>query len=301
MTGAALAALALLVATEGGTVRIPRLDGPIAAAMPKAAAEGRAPEVSIGGIGLSVDPSTVSAGLTLDNVRLLQGDLAVHLPRVITALDIGAGLGQMLRPRALQIQGGAVQILRDSAGHLSIGAADSGPMMPLMTGRGAPRADLGTLVSGMAGGKAPPLLAALERVELSGVAIGFRDERGGQRWEATDAEASVIRRDGRGTARLRAEIAGAAAEPTGSAADASADLSTGASRLRFRITNARPADLASQFRALDWLAQIDAPVDAHIAVELAPDETLTRMDAVLALGAGTLASGTGAPLPFELA
>ncbi|MEM9429182.1 MAG: DUF3971 domain-containing protein [Pseudomonadota bacterium] len=299
MTAAVALGVLLHVMIDDGEVVLPRLTGDLGLLM----GDGSAPRISIGGVGFSLDPTAASAGVRFDDVHLSRGGVDVHLPSVVASVDIRDGLDATLRPQDIDIDGGAVRLARDVSGGFSIGAAASGGMTPLFTGGGATgeRVDVSALIADIGGWPGAKVFDALETVALSGIDITFADARRDRLWHAPAAAAKVTRRDDSVRARLVASVDGGGETPTQVSAVLDANLARGTTSLRLRFEDARPEDLASQFRALDWLALLQAPVDAHLALAFDRAGEVTAMEGVLELGAGQVIGEAGTPISFSRA
>ncbi|MEM1266244.1 MAG: DUF3971 domain-containing protein [Pseudomonadota bacterium] len=299
MTAAVALGVLLHVMIDDGEVVLPRLTGDLGLLM----GDGSAPRISIGGVGFSLDPKAASAGVRFDDVHLSQDGVDVHLPSVVASVDIRGGLDATLRPQGIDIDGGAVRFARDLSGGFSIGAAASGGMTPLFTEGGATgeRADVSALVADIGGWPGGKVFDALENVALSGIDITYTDARRDRVWHAPAAAAKLTRQDDSVQARLVATVDGGGETPTQVSAVLDANLARGTTALRLRFEDARPADLASQFRALDWLSLIHAPVDAHLTLAFDGAGEVTAMEGVLELGAGQVTGDTGNPISFSRA
>ncbi|MEO0911756.1 MAG: AsmA-like C-terminal domain-containing protein [Pseudomonadota bacterium] len=297
-------ALLFVMVVDGEEIWIPALKGKFETAAANAPGAAPAPEISVGGIGVSMGDLSLgggAAGVTLSDVEVSQGEMVVHLPKVTTSLGVAAGLKGQLRPRAVRVEGGALRFRRDADGRFLISAgADAERFVPLLGGGAAAAFDLAGMLGAIEAVGSRAMLADLDSVALEGVEIGLADVRSGKAWETRDAEAALEREGELIRASVRAEFSGGAAGLMKVAARMQAPAAgAGPVRVQLELENVRPADLASQFRALDWMTLIDAPASGNLALEFDGAGALAAMSGTLTLGAGAIAPGDDARIGFD--
>ncbi len=303
MTAAGIVALLLILVFDGRELQMPSMTADLGGVMPSQDGTD-APEVTVGGIGLSLSPGASTAGITLSDVSVSSGDLSLHVPRIVTALDMEQGFQGLIRPRTVRIEGGTLRMMRDTDGMLHVAAGPDAPMLPVFDAaadRTGATFDLAELLNGLGALGSEQMLATLETIDLAEMGISFHDERHDRNWRTTAASADLAREGSIIRASVRADIDRGGDAPTRVAARVRSDTETHATSATFTFDEARPADLATQFRALDWMSVIDAPVSGNIGVALQGDGTLTEMAGTLTLGQGAITAETGAKIAFDYA
>ncbi|QHQ34657.1 AsmA-like C-terminal domain-containing protein [Algicella marina] len=295
-------ALLFVLAADGEEIWLPELQARLGNRTAEAReGGGEAPEISIGGIGLSYGAEQGAAGVTLNDVEVSQGEMVVHFPKVKTSLGVAAGLQGQLRPKDVRVEGGALRFRRSTEGFAVAAGSDAESFTPLVTGGGVGSGlDVAGLlkVLGMVSGR--PMLSELDTVALQDITIALTDQRNGASWATEDARADISRDGNLLRASLRARFGADTEEPMDVAVQMSAPADgEGVSGVRVELENARPADLATQFRALDWMTLLDARATGHLALEFNADGTVAALTGTLSLGAGQVVPPGGGAIGFD--
>lgn len=148
--------------------------------------------LSLGRVSLTYDLEARALRLRLRGARLVEGGTAlVTVPDARVALDAAALLRGKLRPRAVRVEGLALEVARDASGRFSLAFGAGGGALP-----GSWPEALETLDAALA----TPVVAGLTDVEVTGVALRFADAATGLSETAQDGTVTW-RRDASG-ARL---------------------------------------------------------------------------------------------------
>ncbi len=241
--------------------------------------------LSLGRVSLVVEQG---GGLRLraEDVRLgaAQAGQGVSVPALEAVLSPGALLRRGSAPRAVTLEGAALDVTRRADGQLDFGFGT------LMLQRRTPA----QAIARLRGLFAREAMAPLRSVRLEDLSLTFRDERSGRVWRFEDAALAIERGGGALSVALDADLPGRlslrltvpeAGPPT--------------ARLSALLDGVPAADLAAQAPALGWLAPLAAPVSGALIGRLTEAGSLGEVDGTLELGPGRFAPRAGQPLPFD--
>ena len=226
------------------------------------------------------------------------GQAFLRVPQVLVSLSIRQLLLGRVVPRAVELRGASLRVIRAADGQLVIdlgdvttggqaGAADGEPALTVA----AILAELARpLGSDLIHGEAP--LGQLERVRVRDAALVLVDRRMGTEWRVP-AVMFDLRRSQAGGAEVIAEATLALGGQTARLA-VRGRIDTEGVVLRGTASALRPALLAAELPGLAFLAAADLPVSLSGTVHL--DTSLALRDGELAavLEAGTIAVARGA-------
>lgn len=131
-------------------------------------------------------------------------------------------------------------------------------------------------------------------LQLSDARIIYEDRRAGRAYESSDA--SLLFWRGVGAIYTNGALTFHPREAPDETTTLNINgrrLENGAFELSASVIGASPDHIAGQFRALDWLAAFDAPVDGDLRVSFTGDGVLTALSGGLSAGAGRIALGGG--------
>ena len=147
-----------------------------------------------------------------------------------------------------------------------------------------------------------PALAALETVSATGLIINYIDIRAGRSWTVDGGEIVLDLRFDKTALRGNFNLLSGGAEITRLAFDYESPRGARAAQLGMTLTDARARDIATQSPALQFLAEIDAPITAALRTTLDDNGALGPLSATLELGKGALQPNAATePLAFDQA
>ncbi|MEL7184676.1 MAG: hypothetical protein AAGK57_13635, partial [Pseudomonadota bacterium] len=224
------------------------------------------PDVQIARLAVAYD--TVAERVTLalaDGVLTDGGQEVLRLPRASVTIDGPSLLQGQLLPRNVNVQGLALDLMRDGEGRFSLA---------LGTGQGGDLpADWVDGLAALDGALAIPMVAALERLEIAGITLRLRDEITGLAQDIKDGGLDLRRTDA-GT-----EVTLAFAVPTGAGrlAQVSANLSrsqTGdGARASLAMDDLPLGYLADRFPNIPALTLVRGHVSAAATMVVSEDGT----------------------------
>jgi len=269
----------------------------------KARIETRAAEM-LGGGALTFAGLSVNLGRDLHpRVTLSDATLQDAAGQNIARIPFIRGL---FSPRGLVLQGDALmQDLRITGAQINLRrAADGAVALSFQTG-GAEVQEAGTLLDLLDQSDQVfdiPALAALETIRVDGAVVNYQDARAGRAWTVDGGTLKLDVRDG------MTALTGTFAVLSGGDGITTLDLSysspqgNAAADFDITIRDARAADIAAQSPALNWLADVDAPISASLRSARRADGTLAPLHANLSLGAGALQPNAATdPVAFDSA
>lgn len=302
--------VALCVALAGAAWRLARgpVELPWLVPVLQAAANADAPvHLSFGGAAVAWEGFRTGLDQPLD-IRLFDvaltdadGRRILAVPRAALALSPGWLLLGRLVPRAIQLDGARLHVLRGADGAIGFdlpaplpqhaGAADLPNLLRELAAR--PKTDQST--------GTPSRWSQLRRLRIAGAALRVTDRQLGIEWSIPTLDIDLFRPAAGGvtgstTASLK--LGDVTAQLTANAALAADGQRTD---LRFRLTPIVPTAIARLLPQAAALARVDAPVALSGSAELGPALGLTAFELVAAVGAGTLhiAEGTVPVLEAE--
>ena len=234
-------------------------------------------------------------------IKDANGRLHASLPRAAVSLSLRALLVAEILPRAIELDGLRLRVLRaaDGAMELDLGTlaesiGDTG------TAAGPDPAKLGAAILDMFA--RPPsaepaadlrLYRSLTRLRIRNGAAGMVDRQLGTVWQVPEFSLD-IRRAPAGGATAEAKIALKIGDQT-LALSASADVPVGGSHaaISAKLTQVRPAQLATSVPALASLAALDAPIDLSASFRLGAALDVTDLKLSAEIGTGRAMLGTG--------
>ena len=147
-----------------------------------------------------------------------------------------------------------------------------------------------------------PALAALESVSATGLIVNYTDIRAGRRWTVDGGEIVLDLRDNKTALRGDFNLLSGGTEITRLAFDYESPRGARAAQLGMTLRDARARDIATQSPALQFLAEIDAPITAALRTSLDDTGALGLLSATLELGKGALQPNAATePLAFDQA
>ncbi|MDE2574664.1 MAG: hypothetical protein KGL55_05070 [Rhodospirillales bacterium] len=235
------------------------------------------------------DVTVVDAGGAADG----KGGALLHLREARVSLSLLRLLVGRLAPRAIELDGASLSLLRGADGALRLdlgpGAADAPPLRPLLA------AVLGTLArppQGDGGAHAAPW-AQLRRLRLRDASAHLADRRLGLDWRVPRIDVDLRRAAAgglTGTGRLALAVAGQTAELTVRAA---MPPGAGAPSVSAELSAINPASLAGAAPALAPLARLDAAVSVSARATFSRALDLARARVVAHAGAGSIGIDDG--------
>lgn len=260
------------------------------------AALGGRVRLSIGGIRAIVDDSFVPR-VRLTDVTLYSpsGARLALLPDVRAVFGPAALLTGRLEPRVVRVAGVSVALRRLPDGRLDIPPAAGGGDLPAAL---TPSDMLAAVEKAFE----TPGLAALARIEVTGLAIRLDDERAGQSVEIADGS-MTFEQTGRALHfALGFNLAAPGAAPGRAELDFTTFKGSPEARLDARLTGIRARTLAAQSPGFAWLGVFDAPISGTFRSGVTAEGRVDRLAATLDIGRGALRPDASAePLAFERA
>jgi hypothetical protein len=244
-----------------------------------------------------VDPgSAIDIRWTDVVVTARDGTLLARLPRGRVALSVSRLVFGQIAPRAVEIDGAAISLLRRGDGVVALDIGQSGAAAPAAkAGPGGPGAQqLLRDLTDTGPAAALPFLSQLSTLRIRNAVIDVRDDALGAAWQAQSASIDLRRvpHDGiEGQARLDLQAGAARAVLT-----AQATLTAGGTHMTAQITPMSPAALARAIPALAAATAVDAPLQGDLDALLRPDLSVSSATLALRLGAGTVQAGRGTAL-----
>lgn len=316
---ALVAAGAVTLALRSGPIEVPALAALVADEVNAGQGELR---LSIGTGLIALTRRAGEPALRFRDVELrsAEGDLLLAVPEMGARFSLARLIAGEVRVSRLFLRGPTAEIVREPDGRwrlglgtgmtLSQGTVDpaSGPDEPVPEAAGGEadgerRAErgfavAGALLDGLAGGDAALAeLELLSALTIRDARLTYRNAATGESW-VTDGATLRARRDGDGmTAVLGVELAEKAASPLRTVRVAlRRTRGIEGTEIDLSLHGVRPARLADGVPELDWLALIDAPVDAILGGRLADDGRLGVVSGTLYAGEGGFVGTDGARL-----
>jgi len=242
--------------------------------------------------------------LRLTDIRLTapNGAQQVDLPRAAVSLSLSALLLGRVQPRALELDGPRLTLLRAPDGALSLdlgGPEQATPAAPAAAESRSIGEPLPALLRLLARPPATDTTVGrgwyrqLQRVSIRDAVVTVIDRALGLTWQAPDANVSLVRQpDGsiEGEMNVALALDNQRARLTGTANVAPRAAGT---RLLARLSPVAPAALARATPRLRFLAAVDAPVSAEAAMRLGPALDVEQARVTLQAGPGTVHLGGG--------
>ncbi|NAZ36017.1 AsmA-like C-terminal region-containing protein [Rubellimicrobium sp. CFH 75288] len=262
---------------------------------------------ALGGAGLEFGaitlriPADLRPGLRLVDVRLHdpEGRLVARVPEITATLS-PRGLLFERRPliQHIGVVGAEIWVGRSADGSLDL-AVGTGSGGPSPLGRAAGLWQLPERFERLFD---HPRLAALRRVEVTGLVANYDDLRAGRSW-TLDGGNLLLDLSGAQT-RLTAEVTLLSGRAYASRARLDYGSPRGSPEARFGLvlTDVAARDVASQSPALAWLGAVDAPVSAALRGSIDAGGGLGPLALALKVAPGELRPDPRAPgIAFDLA
>lgn len=266
--------------------------------------------VEVGDVVFALADGGRPAGVRLRDLRLASADGAplLEVPELSGRFATGDLIRGRIRPLEIVLSGVEARIIREPDGRFLFGLGTDG-QGGLILGEGGEEAGTAAAVArildAISGDGPPPVeaLARLDRVRIEGARLAYADRMGGSAWVSDGAGLELWRVPGGAELRLDALISPAVPGdgPPGTQTatrvlvEGSRRAGADASILNITLRDARPAGIASQFAALEWLELIDAPIDGEIAMVVADDGALRGFGGrISARGGQVVATASGA-------
>lgn len=215
------------------------------------------------------------------------------LPELRTTLHAEPLLRGKLIPKSFRIRGAGLSLRRMEDGTLDI---DFGGGGAITLPRPESLAQATDLVEALF---ATPALVQLERIEVEDIALRLDDRRLRRVWEVSAGQLTVEQDDARIALKLALDVGARNEQPARVALTGSTEKGTPAASFGAAVSAVSARDLAVQSPALAWLGVLDAPISGAIQSGIDTAGQVTRLDAMLEIGAGALSPAEGArPLPF---
>ena len=145
-----------------------------------------------------------------------------------------------------------------------------------------------------------PALAALETVSATGVVINYADARAKRSWTVDGGLIDLDLRDEMTVLRGDFNVLSGGTELMRLTVNYESPRGSRASVMSAAVTNARARDIATQSPALQFLAEIDAPITAALRTSLDSAGKIGPLSATLELGQGALQPNAAtAPISFD--
>jgi hypothetical protein len=223
------------------------------------------------------------------------------LPRAAVSLALGALLVGEIQPRAIELDGLRLRVLRAADGAMQL---DLGTLAETIDDTGAVTGpDPAKLAAAILDMFARPPSAepeadlrryrALTRLRIRNGAASMVDRQLGTVWQVPEFSLDM-RRAPAGGAKAEAKIALKIGDQS-LALSVSADVPVGGSNaaISARLTQVRPAQLATSVPALASLAALDAPIDLSASFRLGAALDVTDLKLAAEIGTGRAMLGTG--------
>ena len=244
--------------------------------------------------------------LTDIHLTTATGTQQVDLPRAEVSLSLSALLLGHVQPRAFELDGPRLTLLRASDGTLSVdfgGPERAVPATPSAASNGPVGGPLPTLLGLLARPPETDTTAGLgwyrqlQRVRINDAVATVIDRQLGLTWQVPDANVNLVRRpkggiDGGINVALALDDQRARLTATATVSPDAAHT-----RLEARLSPVAPAALARATPRLGFFAALDVPVSADVAAELGPSLDLDHARVTLKAGPGTAHIG-GAAVPI---
>ncbi|MCX7888977.1 MAG: DUF3971 domain-containing protein [Rhodobacteraceae bacterium] len=147
-----------------------------------------------------------------------------------------------------------------------------------------------------------PGLAAVERVELSGISVSIADAATGRTWRADNGKVTLDLTPDSIAAAIGLDVAGTGDVPGRAEADFASRKDSPDARFEVRVRDLPARDVATLSPGLSWLGILDAPISGLIRTGFdetgAPRETVATLD----IGSGAIRpEGGSRPVAFDRA
>ncbi|RVV99442.1 hypothetical protein EKE94_01790 [Mesobaculum littorinae] len=250
------------------------------------------PEVAIGRIEVYVDRGGVPRVALRDAILRDAGGA-----QLADLSEIGATLSG----RALLSGDVQLRRLRIAGAHATLRRTADGQFLLSLGGGGQSFNGLGPLLDGVDAAFAQPLLAALDRISATDLAVTLEDARTARVWQISGD--MQVRRGAEG---LTITLEAALFNGTDDAAEAGlvvlTSAASGAAQIAARVDDVPARDIALQSPALAFLEVLDAPISARFRTDIGEDAATDAFHGALTIGAGALRPTAGAePVPFDSA
>ncbi|MGK0266563.1 MAG: hypothetical protein ACI82N_000810 [Maricaulis sp.] len=278
---------ALLVRLSNGPIELEFLRGD-AQKMLAQAFEGEL--VALGALEARFDPETRALVILARDVTVAEshGEVIARAPRLEAGFAVESLLFGRVEPVTVSITGGSISIVRraDGAVGVGLGSVDRVSATARQPARGGDdSASLFQLLQDPASTQG--LLGKLRRADIQEASVRIVDAVTGIAW-FVDSASVVLDRD---DSRIRAELAGQLATPSGFAPlevrlQAGAALNT--LLLEARVSDLSPAAIAPGIGPLSVLRVLDAPVSLDLLVNASRESGIRGASLLLDIGAGQI-------------
>ncbi len=262
---------------------------------------GAGAHLTIGGAALAwegfVDPdSPIDIRWHDITVTAADGTLLARLPRGRVDLSAARLVFGQVAPRAIEIDGAAMALLRRPNGSFAIDLAPQPPTAPSpQPSKPAGSAGAERLLRQLTGsgkGADLPFLSQLQTIRVRHASVSLRDEALGVTWQAHAPTVDLTRaKDGGVEGEAVLDLAAGDAHTTLSA---HAMLTPQGTRITAHSTAVSPAALARAVPDFAPAAAVDLPLQGQLDATLSPDFTVTNATLSVQAGAGTVQAGKGA-------
>ncbi|MCT8328592.1 YhdP family protein [Albidovulum sediminis] len=295
LTTLVFGAVVLALGLSGRAISAPHWVAEAIEARANAGLAGRA-TVQLGSV-----EAVVEAGFA-PRIRVKDVELFSPSGRRLAMLDsVGASfwprplLDGIVQPRSLRLQGARVALRRTADGSFDIALPETGVVAGTALSPGQ-------ILDEIDRAFALPVLRAIERIEVSGLAIRFEDDRTRQSWTVSDGRMSLTQHTARLAYDVVFSVAGAGGDPAQVELSFSTEKSNSEAGIIARISGVPAQDLAAQSPALSWLGALEAPISGALRTGIDRNGDVQVMQAELDIGAGALKPRPDvAPLPFDRA
>ena len=244
--------------------------------------------VALGQLEARFDPETRALVILARDVTVAEshGEVIARAPRLEAGFAVESLLLGRIEPVTVSITGGAISIVRraDGAVGIGLGSVERVSATARQPARGGDdSASLFQLLQDPASSRG--VLGKLRQVDIQDASVRIVDAITGIAW-LVDAASVVLDRD---DSRIRAELAGQLATPSGFAPlevriQAGAALNT--LLLEARVSDLSPAAIAPGIGPLSVLRVLDAPISLDLLVNATRESGIRGASLILDIGAG---------------
>ncbi len=220
------------------------------------------------------------------------GMVLARLPAGRVGLSAARLVFGQVAPRAIEIDGAAIAMIRRANGSFGIDLAPSARRSASGKAAGAAGAErLLRQLTGSGQGADLPFLSQLQSIRVRDAAVSLRDEALGVTWRARAATVDLTRgADGGVEGQAVLNLAAGDAHTTLSA---HAMLTAQGTRITAQSTEVSPAALARAVPDFAAAAAVDLPLQGQLDATFSPDFTVTNAALSVQAGAGTVQAGRG--------
>lgn len=197
-------------------------------------------------------------------------------------------------PRRVTLSGAHVGLRRDHNGALNIAFGESDAF--------AASGNLEQIIRDLKSLFQRPLLAKVEDLSATGIAMDLRDAYSGKEWSVAHAEIAMNLAGQQIDLASNFLLSSEEETPARIAVSLSAPLEGLAATVTVNVQGVEARDVALQSPALSWLGVLDAPISGALRTGIKADGTLGALNGTLEIGAGALQPTQDTrPIPFQSA